>query len=248
MPPGSMRSSTTASKASLAAMNRPSRPLSLSSTTWPASFRPRTTKPPTSLSSSTTRIRITLAPLTVLFRGTPPDGYRHIHVMALAPNRQLHAAPRRHGGDSTDQCARTVDMVPIDRHHLVALLDAGMCRRAGFLDAGDGHTASTVLHRDAKPAALDATALAQLRDDRNHQLTRRREADADGAARGRNDRRADGDHLAVHIENRPAGIARIDRRVELQEIVERSGAEVPPARRDDAGGDRAAEAERVARG
>ena len=34
------------------------------------------------------------------------------------------------------------------------------------------------------------------------------------------------DHLAVHVEDRAAGIARIDRRVELQEVVERAGAEV----------------------
>ena len=34
------------------------------------------------------------------------------------------------------------------------------------------------------------------------------------------------DHLAVHVEHRPAGIARIDRRIELQEVVERPGAEV----------------------
>ena len=56
------------------------------------------------------------------------------------------------------------------------------------------------------------------------------------------------DHLAVHVEDRAAGIARIDRCIELQEVVERSRAEIAAARRDDAGGDRAAETERIAGG
>ena len=34
------------------------------------------------------------------------------------------------------------------------------------------------------------------------------------------------DHLAVHIEDRPAGVAGIDRRIELQKVVERPGTQV----------------------
>ncbi len=64
--------------------------------------------------------------------------------------------------------------------------------------------------------------------------------------RGRDDRGVDADHIAAHIEGRAAGIALVDGGVDLQEIVERSFVDVTAPRRDDAGGDRTAEAERVA--
>ena len=72
------------------------------------------------------------------------------------------------------------------------------------------------------------------------------EADADRAAGGRKDRRIDADHLAVHIEQRAAGIALIDRRVGLEIIVVGAGIDIAVARRDDAGRHRAAETERIA--
>ena len=50
------------------------------------------------------------------------------------------------------------------------------------------------------------------------------------------------------VEGRAARIAAIDRRVDLQEIVIGAGADVAAARRDDAGRDRAAEAEGIADG
>ena len=56
------------------------------------------------------------------------------------------------------------------------------------------------------------------------------------------------DHLAVHVEDRAAGVAWIDRRIELQEVVERTRAKIAATRRDDAGGDRPAETERIAGG
>src|SRR6185437_5305548 len=104
-----------------------------------------------------------------------------------------------------------------------------------------------VLHRHAEPTALDVPGLAQLGDDRDYQLAWRREADADRTARWRDDGGADGDHLAVHVENGAARIARIDRRVELQEIIERSGAQVATTRRDDARGHGTTKTERIAR-
>ena len=66
----------------------------------------------------------------------------------------------------------------------------------------------------------------------------------------------DGEKIAVltpttspcGVEGRAARIAAVDRRVDLQEVVVRSGADVAAARRDDAGGDGAAEAERIADG
>jgi hypothetical protein len=83
-------------------------------------------------------------------------------------------------------------------------------------------------------------------DDRVRKRRRDREADADRSARRRIDRGVDADHLAVHVEHRAARIAAIDRGVGLQEIVVRAGIDVALARRQDAGGHRAAEAERIA--
>ena len=75
---------------------------------------------------------------------------------------------------------------------------------------------------------------------------RNREGDADVAARGREDRRVDADHLAVEVEGRAAGVAAVDRRVDLHEVVIGAGADVAAEGRDDAGRDRAAEAEGIA--
>ena len=73
-----------------------------------------------------------------------------------------------------------------------------------------------------------------------------RERDADRAAGGRIDRRVDADHVAVDVERRAAGIALVHRRVDLDEVVIRAGADVTATGRDDAGRDGAAEAERIA--
>ena len=52
---------------------------------------------------------------------------------------------------------------------------------------------------------------------------------------GEIDRRVDADHLAVHVEQRAAGIAAVDRGVGLDEVVVGPGIDVAVARRDDAG-------------
>ena len=71
-------------------------------------------------------------------------------------------------------------------------------------------------------------------------------ADADAAARRREDRGIDADDIAVHVEQRTAGIAAIDRRVGLDEIVIGPGIDVAVARRDDARRHGRAEAEGIA--
>src|ERR1700730_3397610 len=56
----------------------------------------------------------------------------------------------------------------------------------------------------------------------------------------------DADHVGTQIEGRPARIATVDWRVDLDEIVVRPFIDVAPERRNDAGGHGAAETERVA--
>ena len=63
---------------------------------------------------------------------------------------------------------------------------------------------------------------------------------------GEIDRGVDADHLAFDVEGRAAGIAVVHRRVDLEEVVIGAGADVAAARRDDARGHGAAEAERIA--
>src|SRR6185437_12963921 len=98
----------------------------------------------------------------------------------------------------------------------------------------------------ADPAAPRLAEFAELRDDLGDALRGDREADADRAARRRDDRRVDADHVAVHVEQRPARIAAIDRGIGLNEIVVGAGIDVAVPRRNDAYRHRTAEAERVA--
>ena len=86
----------------------------------------------------------------------------------------------------------------------------------------------------------------ELSDDGLHGVGGNGEGDADRAAGRREDRGVDADHIAVDVEGRAAGIALVDRRVDLDEVVIRAGADVAAARRDDAGRHGAAEAERIA--
>ncbi len=111
-----------------------------------------------------------------------------------------------------------------------------------------GDVVGDLLDAHAEPAAPDLAVLAQLIDHVDGGVGRHREADADRAAGRRDDRGIDADDLAVEIEQRTAGIAAIDGGVGLDVIVIRSGIDVAVARRDDAGGDRAAETERIADG
>ena len=100
------------------------------------------------------------------------------------------------------------------------------------------------LHAD--PAARHRALVLELGDDRLHGVGRDREGDADRAAGRREDRGVDADHIAFDVEGRAAGIALVHRRVDLDEVVIGAGADVAAARRHDAGGHGAAEAERIA--
>ena len=81
---------------------------------------------------------------------------------------------------------------------------------------------------------------------RLHGRCRDRERDADAAAGRRIDRGVDAHHFAVGVEGRTTGVALVHGRVDLDEIVIRTVADVAAAGRNDAGRDGAAEAERIA--
>ena len=99
---------------------------------------------------------------------------------------------------------------------------------------------------------LDVSALDDLRDDVAHGVARDGEADAEVAlltgVAGRN-LRVDADHLAARVEQRPAGVAVVQRGVGLDRVLDREvvrRGERPVDRADDPGGHRARVAEGIA--
>src|SRR6202043_3474419 len=117
------------------------------------------------------------------------------------------------------EIARILDFSAVDRGDDVTRLDAGLGRRTAVLRIID-HRAPRLLHAEAvgdvggdgldlnaEPAARDVALVLELGD---HELGgggRDVEADADRAARRREDRGVDADDVAVRVERRAAGIA-----------------------------------------
>jgi hypothetical protein len=98
------------------------------------------------------------------------------------------------------------------------------------------------------PGAVDPLDGEQFRDDRQRLVDRDREADPLGAGPHGD---VDPDHLPVDVEERPAGVARIDARVGLDEVLVLLGAghfDVAVQRGDDPAGDRVLVAVGVAEG
>src|SRR3954469_13120330 len=188
----------------------------------------------------------------------PPQRHRLHDLLALAHEGDVDGLADRRVGDDARQIARLLHLLAVELHDDVADLEAGGLCRALVVDAGDERPARRaeverlggrlvdVLDAYAEPAAAGLAELAQLLDHRHGGRGRHRKADADRAAGRRQDRRVDADHLAVHVEQRSARVAFVDRGVGLDVVVIRAGLDVPAARRDDAGRDRAAEAERIA--
>ena len=99
----------------------------------------------------------------------------------------------------------------------------------------------------ADRSAPHLAVLHQVVDDVPREVARHGEADALIAAALAEDAGVDADQLAARVDQRAAGVARIDRRVGLDEVLVVGEAHVRAARRaDDAGGDRLTQLERAA--
>ena len=111
-----------------------------------------------------------------------------------------------------------------------------------------------IAHRaDPDERAVDVALTDQLRDHGLDGVRGDRKADADVAARRRVvaglDLRVDADHVAAPVQQRPARVAVVDRRVGLDDVVDRVAVRCGDRaldRADDPGGNRAVETERVA--
>ena len=86
----------------------------------------------------------------------------------------------------------------------------------------------------------------ELGQHRLGEVDRDREADAHRAAALRHDRGVDADRLAARVDEWPAAVARIDRRIGLDEVVVRALTDHAPLGADDAGRDGLLETVRVA--
>src|SRR5262249_22059864 len=137
-------------------------------------------------------------------------------------------------GDDPRQVLHVLDVLAVELDHDVAGLDPGWFRRALVVDPRDQRTVrwldvealadlvSDLLDLDAEPAAPRLANLAELIDHRGHGLRRHRKADADRAARRRDDRGVHADDFAVEVEQRSTRVATIDRSVGLDVVVIRT--------------------------
>ena len=127
---------------------------------------------------------------------------------------------------------------------LVDTSDQRAARRADVEALGD--RVVDRLNAHTEPTAARLVILLELIDHRHDARRGGGEADADRPAGRRKDRGVDADHFALHVEQRAARIALVDRGVGLQEVVVWTAVDVSIARRDDARGHGFAEAEGIA--
>ena len=155
------------------------------------------------------------------------------------------------------QLTRCINRLAIQCHHHIAGLDARLRRRPRAIHRRDRHPRHMPLgrigrdeigHAHPQPTALHPSLAAQLRGDPGGDQRGHRKANAHRAGTIRRD---DGGvhphHLPIGIEQRPTGIARIDRRVDLQIVVKCRGPDIAPARGDNPRRHRATQAKRIAR-
>ncbi len=157
------------------------------------------------------------------------------------------------------QIAGVLDRLAVDLGDDVAGF-AGPRRRQAFPTSSDrrwprsrlvspmacGDVRADRLNPDAEIAVPDHAAVLELVHDLLDRARRNGEADAHASARGRIDGCVHADDLTLLVEGRPAGIALVDRGVDLQEPVVRAVADVAALRREDAGRDGVAETVRIA--
>ena len=163
-------------------------------------------------------------------------------------------------GDDTRQTPHILDIALVELDDHVAGHDASGLGRPTGRHAGHQGAARVVqpqalgdvvrhrLDAHTQPAAPGATELDDLADHALGQIGRNGEADTDRRTRRRVDRGVDADDLTVQVKQRTAGVAAIDRRIRLDEIVVPAGIDVPAPGRDDAGRNRSTQSERVADG
>src|SRR6185437_13814317 len=187
-------------------------------------------------------------------------GQPDVLLLAVAQHLDVHRLARWRVGHDARQRAVVEDRLAVESEHHVAVLQSGLRCGAIVVDTGNQRARRTrqahalcdfrrdLLDADADPTAPRSATLLQLPDNVLHEVRWDRESNTNRTARRREDRGIHADDSAVHIEQRAAGIAAIDRRVGLDEIVIGTGVDIAIAGRHDARGHGAAQTERIADG
>ena len=186
------------------------------------------------------------------------SGRRSVGTMSIVsswPSRRMRMATRlsmrdavQHAGDVVD--ARDGLLVEADDH--VAGLQAARHGRAAGLNLDDAHGRLLRQARldpqplrqvhlvagDAEARAAHAAVLQHLGQHVLRRVGGNREADA---LRAHDDGGVDADHLGARVDQRPAGVAGVERGIGLDHVADQAAvlrAQRAPDRADDAGGDR----------
>src|SRR5580658_9702207 len=159
------------------------------------------------------------------------DHRRDLERLAVAHQADIDPVADAQQADGVAQLAVGLHWLAVHRGDHVAGTDAGLVGRRALDDlrhqcADRARQAERVgdirchgVHADAELAALHRAELDQLVHDAVRHVHRDGEADADVAAAARQNRGVDADQLAAQIDQRAAGVARIDRGVGLDEVL-----------------------------
>src|SRR4051812_28878674 len=181
----------------------------------------------------------------------------HVHGLGRAApfERQLQHLADRSEPDFVAQLCRAADRHAVHFHHHVAFAKsrpfggrtgAHLANQRSFI-APRAFGRSHILQRYADAAALYLAGLYDLLHDLAGHVDRDGEADPDIAAAGRKYRRVDADEFASEADEPPTGIAGVDRRVGLDEVLIPLFAQPGAAKRtDQPGRDGLSQAERIA--
>ncbi|MNV01074.1 hypothetical protein D3C71_912620 [compost metagenome] len=181
-------------------------------------------------------------------------------LLAITQDHHIDVLADRAFRHDPQKVAHLVNILAVEFQHDIAGLDRAIFHRSALGDAGDKRTLGAIhaeacrhivgdgLDTNTEPAAARLTEFDELLDDILGKLRRHGESDTDRTAARRNDRRIDADHLALHVEERTAGIALVDGRIRLDEIVIGAGIDITPARGNNTDRQRSAKPEGIADG
>ena len=192
-----------------------------------------------------------------------------IHTQAgfrtIAPELQISLRTGAEIRHAARQVTRVAHGLAIQRRHHIAGLEAGLgggavifhtCHKGtlrGFSALGRQlqrrrHGRIHGLGRNTKEAALHLAFLTQFQHNALHHVGRHGKADTNRTTGRAEDRRIHADHAAIAGEKWAAGIALIDRRIHLDEIIIGASANIAASCRDHTRGHGAGQAIGIAHG
>ena len=157
------------------------------------------------------------------------QGDRRLQDLALAEHAELDRASHALGHEAVLQGLWVLHDLAVDADDHVADLQARTLRRTFFMEARHERTRRPVepkrlrdvgsqrLQGRAEPWPLDFAAIKRRLNHELHHVGRNRKSDTVRAAALGEDRRVETGEPPVHVDERAAGIAGIDRRVGLNE-------------------------------